>query len=281
VTVGTSELTSINETLGLSASFPASTMHFRTIFRATVAGAMALLVANAFAWGKEGHQVIASLAATQLTVKAHAEVDRLLALEPGETLQSISTWPDEHRNPATGPWHYVNFPRTTCTYDAVRDCPDGHCVVGAIGKQLEILTSNASDEARLRALKYVVHFVGDVHQPLHAGYLDDKGGNTYQLQAFMRGSNLHALWDSGLIRNLNEDTEMLTKRLLAKGTRSNAGDLSMVHAAEESCKIVDMEGFYPERKVGQDYIDKFTPVMELRLKVAGTRLAGLLNRVFR
>jgi hypothetical protein len=97
----------------------------------------------------------------------------------------------------------------------------------------------------------------------------------------MRGSNLHALWDSGLIRNLSEDTEVMTKRLLVKATGSNAGDLSMVHAAEESCKIVGMDGFYPERKVGQDYIEKFTPVMEQRLKVAGVRLAGLLNRVFR
>jgi hypothetical protein len=97
----------------------------------------------------------------------------------------------------------------------------------------------------------------------------------------MRGSNLHALWDSGLIRNLNEDTQVLTKKLLAKGSGSNAGDLSMVLAAEESCKIVGTDGFYPERKVGQDYIEKFTPVMEQRLTVAGARLAGLLNRVFR
>lgn len=65
------------------------------------------------------------------------------------------------------------------------------------------------------------------------------------------------------------------------GTGSNAGELNVVHAAEESCKIVDTDGFYPERKVGQDYIEKFTPVMELRLKVAGARLAGLLNRGFR
>lgn len=93
---------------------------------------MAIVATNAFGWGKEGHQVVANLAATQLTDKARAEVDRLLAMEPGQTLQSISTWADEHRNPATGPWHYVNFPRNTCTYHAVRDCPDGNCVVGAI-----------------------------------------------------------------------------------------------------------------------------------------------------
>lgn len=256
-------------------------MHRTTILRATMAIAMALLVTNVHAWGKEGHQVVASLAETQLTAKAHAEVDRLLALEPGQTLQSISTWADEHRNPATGPWHYVNFPRNTCTYDASRECPDGNCVVGAISKQLEILSSNAPDDARLKALKYVVHFEADVHQPLHTGYADDRGGNTYQLQAFGKGSNLHAFWDSGLIKNLNEDVDTLTKRMLAKPNAPNAADLNVVHAAEESCKIVGTAGFYPERKVGQDYVERYTPVMEQRLTVAGARLAGLLNRVLR
>jgi len=227
-------------------------MHRSIVIRAILVIATALLVTNAHAWGREGHQVVANLAATQLTAKARAEVNRLLALEPGETLQSISTWPDEYRGAATGSWHYVNFPRDTCNYDAARDCPDGKCVVGMIGKQFEILASNLPDETRLKALKYVVHFVADVHQPLHAGYFDDKGGNTYQLQAFGHGTNLHALWDSGLIKNLHEDVDALTKRLISKRNAPNAADLNMVHAAEESCKIVGTAGFYPERKVGQD-----------------------------
>lgn len=251
------------------------------MIRLALTFAMALIATDAPAWGKEGHQVVARLAEAQLSAKAHSEVDRLLALEPGETMQSISTWADEHRNPSTSSWHYVNFPRDTCKYDAARDCPDGNCVVGVIGKQLEILASNAPDDARLRALKYVVHFVADVHQPLHAGYQDDKGGNTYQLHAFNKGTNLHALWDSGLIQNLNEDSETLTKRLIARRDAPNAADLNVVHAAEESCKIVSSSGFYPSRKVGQDYVSQYTPVLEQRLAVAGARLAGLLNRAFR
>ena len=85
--------------------------------------------------------------------------------------------------------------------------------MAAIDRQAEVLKSNALPEKRLNALKYLVHLAGDVHQPLHAGYLNDKGGNTYQLQAFMRGSNLHALWDSGLIKNLDEKVEAMTTRL--------------------------------------------------------------------
>ena len=233
------------------------------------------------AWGWEGHQVIALIAQLQLTPKAKAEVDRLLAVEPGETMASVSTWADEHRNPSTASWHYVNFPRGDCIYDEQRDCPDGSCVVGAIKRQLQVLGSNAPDDKRLNAFKYVVHFVGDVHQPLHAGYLDDKGGNRYQLQAFMRGSNLHAVWDSGLIKNLSEDSESMAARL--QGTRLTfpVTDLDPVTAAQESCRIVSMPGFYPDRQVGQDYIDRFTPVMERRLTVAGGRLAGVLNAAFR
>lgn len=243
-----------------------------------IAFTVGLMASAAHAWGTEGHQVVALIAQAQLTPKTRAEVQRLLALEPGETLSSISTWADEHRNPASAAWHYVNFPRDTCQYVPDRDCPDGKCVVDAIQKQLAVLASNTTDEQRLIALKYLVHFVGDVHQPLHAGYLDDKGGNTYQLQAFMRGTNLHAVWDTGLIKNLNQSSDELAARL-SKGTSASlASNLSPAGAAEESCRIVASDGYYPDRKLGQDYVDKFTPVAEQRLRVAGDRLAGLLNR---
>jgi len=238
-------------------------------------------VSIAHAWGTEGHQVIALIAQSQLTPKAKSEVDRLLAQEPGETLASVSTWADEHRNPSTASWHYVNFPRGDCVYDVQRDCPDGYCVVGAIKRQLQVLGSNAPDGKRLNALKYVVHFIGDVHQPLHAGYLDDKGGNKYQLQAFMRGSNLHAVWDSGLIRKLNEEPEVMAARLQGARLTRPVADLDPVTAAQESCSIVATPGYYPGRLVGQDYIERFTPVMEMRLAVAGARLAGVLNSAFK
>ena len=231
----------------------------------------------AHAWGSQGHQVIAGLALAQLTPKARAEVDRLLAQEPGETLMSISTWADEHKNPSTARWHYVNFPRDTCTFDAARDCPDGQCLVTAIERQTAVLVSNATEEKRLSALKYLVHLVGDVHQPLHAGYLDDKGGNTYQLQAFMRGSNLHAFWDSGMIKSMNEDVDQMTARLLKNTPSVTAKKLNAIRAAEQSCQIVGMAGFYPDHRVGQDYVDRFTPVLEGRLSAAGVGLAGLLN----
>jgi nuclease S1 len=248
---------------------------FWVLGRLAIIATVIALGSTAHAWGTQGHQVIANLAYAQLTTKAKAEVDRLLALEPGATLASISTWADETRNKTTAPWHYVNFPRDTCTYDAARDCPDGQCVVGAIDKQLAILASNAADEKRLNALKYVVHLVADVHQPLHAGYADDRGGNTHQVQAFGRGANLHALWNTAPIENTGLDITAMTSKLLA--TPVTAGVLDTAAIAEESCRIVGASGFYPERKVAADYVERFTPVMEKRLSVAGALLATALN----
>jgi hypothetical protein len=239
------------------------------------------------AWGTQGHQVVANLAQAQLSAKAKRGVERLLALEPAQTLASISTWADEHRSPATAAWHYVNFPKNSCSYSAERDCPDGQCVVAAIDRQRDILASTATDEVRLRALKYLVHLVADVHQPLHAGYGEDRGGNSYQLQAFMRGTNLHAFWDSGLIRALDQDTEVMTARLASsivstarRQELERAGGsvtFNAAQAAEESCRIVGQSGFYPGRLVDQAYIQRFTPVMEQRLQMAGARLAVLIN----
>jgi hypothetical protein len=250
----------------------------KTIGCASVATALCMPL-QALSWGTEGHQVIAKLAGSQLTAQARTEVTRLLEPEPGSTMVSISTWADEHRNPATATWHYVNFPRRTCTFEAARDCSDGKCVVAAIERQSKVLASSATDATRLLALKYIIHFVGDLHQPLHAGYGDDRGGNSYQLQAFMRGSNLHAVWDSGLIKNLNQDADTLTARLATNAVTGASFDA--VRVAEESCHIVDTPGFYPDRLVDVPYIVNYTPVMEQRLTLAGARLAALLNQLLR
>jgi len=252
---------------------------------------LALVLTTAFvpapvlAWGSQGHHVIARLASAQLSAKAQREVQRLLALEPGATLESISIWADNNRAPETARWHYVNLPRGDCRYDAARDCPQGQCVVAAIERQMAVLASDAmtsTDDERLLALKYLVHFVGDVHQPLHAGHEDDRGGNRFQLQAFMVGTNLHALWDTGMIRHRDESMAAMSQRLLS-APRPAPHDKTLIasaaDAAEESCRIVGSPGFYPARQLDLEYVEKFMPVLEQRLVLAATRLAALLNRL--
>lgn len=235
---------------------------------------------NSHAWGSEGHQIIAAIAQSNLQPEAAKEVARLLAQEPGATLVSVSTWADEHRSPATAPWHFINFPKGECQYEQERDCPDGKCVVEAIRKQTSVLQFDANDEKRLTALKYLVHLVGDVHQPLHAGWGEDRGGNTYQLRAFMRGSNLHAWWDTGMIRYVEEHEEPLLPTLQARKLPPINKDWQPSTAAEESCRIVDQQGFYPGRLVDVVYINRYRDTLGLRLHISGIRLAALLNRLF-
>jgi hypothetical protein len=250
--------------------------------RAWVRGLLLLVLcalgSQAFAWGLQGHQVIANVAWQALTPKSRDEVSQLLALEPGQTLESIATWADEHRSPATSSWHYVNFPRNSCKFEPERDCAGGQCVVGAIEKNLSVLASNADDKARLKALKYLVHLVGDIHQPLHAGYKDDRGGNTYSLRAFMRQSNLHSVWDSGLIAQLDLDNQALTRILQRSVAPKEVLEISVVGMAEESCRLVASPGFYPEEKVTQEYVQRFMPLLQQRLSSAGYRLAAVINR---
>ena len=235
----------------------------------------------AWAWGEQGHHIIARIAQAQLSESARLQIERLLALEPGATLESLSTWADEHRSPATSRWHYVNFPRDSCSYDAIRDCPDGQCIVAAIDAQSAFLASDAPDAKRLLALKYLVHLVGDLHQPLHAGYRDDKGGNKYQLQAFMRSSNLHALWDSGLIKSMEQDAETIARSLQGVVTEGELKNSSVAQVAEESCNVLALPGFYPQRKVGEEYVQRFEPLLKGRLALAGARLAAWLNKTLR
>ena len=231
-----------------------------------------------FAWGVDGHRLVAEQAQRLLSPAARLEVDRLLALEPGDTLASISSWADENRSRETASWHYVNFPRDSgCVYVPPRDCPGGTCVVGAIERQEALLASKAPDADRLVALKYLVHFVADVHQPLHAGYGDDTGGNTFQVQFDGRGSSLHAVWDSGLIRARPGGLDALRNDIQASATA--APDKSTpAQWAEESCRAVESSGFYPNGRIlSSAYAERMDAILVGRLAAASSRLAGALN----
>jgi len=233
-------------------------------------------VLPAQAWGPAGHRLVAEVAETRLTPAARTEINRLLALEPGATLPSIATWADETRSLGTAAWHYVNFARGgDCVYEAPRLCIEGRCVVGALESQIAMLASKAGDEERLVALKYVVHLVADVHQPLHAGWADDRGGNSFQLQAYERGSNLHAVWDSGLIRNWPGGASDLRRAVDAHAEPPRGGPMVW---AEESCRIVATDGFYPAgRTLEPAYDERWNPTLVQRLKAAAVRLSAMLN----
>lgn len=231
---------------------------------------------GAWAWGADGHRLIAEYAFARLSPAARAQVERLLALEPEATLATISTWADEVRSPTTAAWHYVNLPRDTgCRYDD-RLCVQGNCVVGAIERQLAVLASDVTDAKRLLALKYVVHFIGDVHQPLHAGFADDRGGNGFQLQAFGRGTNMHALWDSALLQNWPGGPAVLRESM--EKVLPSANSSSPRAWAEQSCRLVATEGFYPDRhRLDDAYVAQWGQLLLQQLAAAGHRLHEALD----
>lgn len=242
----------------------------------------------ASAWGPLGHRLVARLAEYQLTPVARAEALRLLALEQHGSLADVANWADELRenDPDLGrrsaPWHYVNIGEHDCAYDAARDCPDGDCIVEAINAHAAILADGSrSDAERLQALKFVVHFVGDVHQPLHAGFARDRGGNTFQIQHAGRGSNLHALWDTPVLRSRGVDETVHYWWLRISRPSLPATPFSAVAPADwaaEACRFVLQPGFYPDsRNVGNDYLRRYLPTAERQLQRGGTRLAEVLN----
>ena len=154
---------------------------------------------DARAWGKVGHRVATLAAEHRLTPAARSKIHELL--DTGETLADASLWADQYRRavPGSGAWHYVNVPLSEVHYDA-RFCPPTGCIVSKIRELRATLASDAAPrEERQRALRLLVHFVEDLHQPLHVGDLGDRGGNDLQVQFFGRGTNLHRLWDEEII----------------------------------------------------------------------------------
>ena len=166
----------------------------------------------AFGWGPEGHSLVARLAAAHLTPVAAERVAEILG--PDTTMQSISSWPDQirHDRAVTGPWHYIDIHIDKPHLDMARDCPKGDCVIAKIEDFRKVVVDPAATAVqRKEALMFLVHFVGDMHQPLHCSDNQDKGGNDVKLDFFGRDYNLHSAWDSGLLGRIGKEDELFTR----------------------------------------------------------------------
>lgn len=283
--------------------------HSKTLMKAIQSSLIALcfLLASSqtWAWGKVGHEIVADLAQRQLNAKAQAEVTRLLAAESDPTLPGVAMWADNLRSSdadlfkKTSRWHYINFPReAVCEFVPVRDCPDGNCVVAAINRNFTILSDkNRSDKERTEALKFLVHFIGDVHQPFHAGYGDDRGGNSFQISYQGKawkplanpkptdyvpaGWNIHSVWDSMILESKTRDSKkyagILWKQLPLAYDETKRSDRPAVEWAMQSCRILRDNPYPPTNIIKDDYLDKYRPLQERRLREAGARLAAMIN----
>lgn len=257
---------------------------------AALALALTLFAAFATAWSEPGHRMIGAIAGSRLNPKAAAEVANLLAAEAEPSLAGVSAWADWVRGNdpemarTTSNWHYVNFPQSGCAFKPKRDCPRGGCLIAALRKQLALLADRSQPEAvRAVALKWVVHLIGDVHQPLHTGYGFDKGGNDFQINWLGEGNNLHWVWDRMLLstRGIGEGQHLalLKKQSAPTDTLKKSTDPALDYALE-SCQLLRSVPLYPKsRKLKLEYVDQFLPIAERQITLAGNRLARVLNKV--
>ncbi len=265
----------------------------RTCFHrvaACVLVAAALLPQSALAWDRLGHALVAALAERQLSPQARDEVAQLLpgvegqnATEKALRLPPIASWADELRDfpeyRAFAPLHYINF-NGECRANPARDCPDGMCVTAAIGKYAKILgDAQKSRTERSEALKFLVHFVGDIHQPLHTGWRTDRGGNLFQVNLSGEGTNLHRIWDHEVLGSAGLSLAQYQEKLL-QTPLPPPGVLDPVQWAESACHWTDAEGFYPAKpgKLPKDYLQKHQPLAEAQVRLAAARLAALLEQ---
>ncbi|MCD8739098.1 S1/P1 nuclease [Mucilaginibacter roseus] len=253
-------------------------MKKRTILSAGLAFAALGLIS----WGFKGHRAVATIAQNHLNTNVAYVASAYLK---GEPMEAVSTWADENRDPKTASWHYINLPlglSRDAFVKAVQES-DNNIYTAILKTEATLKDANASTEAKNEAIKYLIHLVGDAHQPMHVSRKEDKGGNTIQLRFDNKGTNLHSLWDSKLIdkEGLSQEDIVKTYDTATPADIKKWQSDSPIEWLWESYQITTE--LYASAKPGQDiddiYYQKYIPVIHKRIDQAGIRLAGELNRL--
>ncbi len=287
---------------------------------------MFLAEQSLFAFGGKGHRIVAEVAQHHLSPQSRQAVKMILN---GETLGRIAAWPDYIRSEPewdfAKPWHFLTVDVNTTVHAVLSESsenPEIENVVEAIeyfsallqdvdtkGEQFRQLLEYQSkeqakkdkkdvktvklyqDSIEATALSFLVHFVGDVHQPLHVGRAEDRGGNSIRVLWFSDDSNLHTVWDTGLIENEGLSYTEIVQFL--EQDAANLEDLKIDVPLEEWAKESVVlrhqayQGIYKKvdyvsgkPDLSYAYAHDFTPVIEKRMLQGGLRLARLLNQIF-
>jgi hypothetical protein len=249
-----------------------------------------LLPPGAGAWGWIGHEVVAKMAEERLIPRARAAIENLLGR--GIRLVDVATWADSQQEVSgAGLWHSVNVPIEESSYNS-RYCSARGCVVSKIEEFERVLMNpGAGREETQRALKFLIHFIADLHQPLHVGDDSDRGGNLLQVRFFGEGSNLHRVWDYQIMENHTKNrqvwmwdlTFLANPRMVAewsKGTPEDWATESLILAKSVRRLPGSRAPIKQGTNIGADYCRAALPVIQKQLAKASIRTAWVLNHIF-
>jgi len=242
-------------------------------------------VSRAEDWGQTGHRVTGAIAERYLSRKARKQISKLLG---GQSVAQASTFADEIKSDRSfsrySNWHYVNYPMDS-TYALSEKSEYGDIVRGSEYCISVLRNPGSTREEKVFHLKLLIHFIGDLHQPMHAGRSEDRGGNDIQVRWFNRGSNLHRVWDSDMIESYGMSFSELAEELLRTSTRNQMEQAmrgTIVEWVEESHVLAKEVYLSVEKgeKLSYRYSYDYKEMMFERLRLGGWRLAYILNEVF-
>ncbi|MBW4890625.1 S1/P1 nuclease [Mucilaginibacter sp. HMF5004] len=241
-------------------------------------------------WGIIGHRTVAKIAENHLTSKAKEEIAKLLG---NESLPDVANWADEIRSDQrynfTAPWHYVNLPGGL-TFEqfkqAVITMPGDNIFKVIVDCERTLTSDKKSKVQKAMALKYLVHFIGDLHQPMHISHAEDKGGNSIDINFFNVSGNLHNLWDSALIEHAkNNDYSKLAQAYdTATPEQINkwqADDIMIWLWESYQISSILYEEVKDNKELGEDYYQEHIAILQKQIDKGGIRLAGQLNAIFK
>lgn len=255
------------------------------VLRAVVLAAAVLLAAPAIAWGPEGHGVIGIIAVERMDPEPRDALRELLGGLDGDTVARACNWPDSIREDpvwrAADPLHYVNLPAGDDEYDRARDCPDGRCNPEAVLRFAEQLGNPVLlRETRWQAFAWLCHLLGDLHQPMHVGNAEDRGGNEVEITYVGVRDDLHWWWDGMLIAQHSQGRDRLVNLLMRDLPAPPHGRWrpSMVTTwTEESRALFLASGYPPQGQITPEFEAQSWLIVQHQLALAGVRLAYVLN----
>lgn len=235
---------------------------------------------SSFAWGKIGHSIVPQVAFTYLDENTKQIVLKYL---DGMSIESAATWMDDMRSEASlsylKPWHYVNLDKDATYQPSTEDN-----ILNKLGDVLKQLRNaqNMKPADVKQALLYLFHLVGDLHQPLHAGYGSDIGGNNVEVSFMGTKSNLHSVWDSKIIEYKNTTAKdcMAWYNGFTKDELADYKRIDILHWFEQSRSYLPQIYKFSNATLDAAYVEANTPIVEKQLLIAGIRLASVLTEVF-